>query len=119
MSGGVTSEGIDHAQQTYEETLALQGVVHPDTQDALSELARQYRIAGDLQSAKSIQERVVQTRAELWGEGDYGTFRARHLLASFVSDIGDLDEAKRMRKRYFWKHSVVSETTPKWNFPQR
>lgn len=94
----MSTDGIAHAQQTYKETLALQGVAHPDTQDALSELARQRRLAGDLPSARSIQERVVQTRAELWGEGDYGTFRARHLLASFIADLGDLDEAKRMQE---------------------
>ena len=62
----VSTDGIDQAQRSYEETLALQGVAHPDTQDALSELARQYRLAGDLPSARSIQERVVRTRAELW-----------------------------------------------------
>ena len=62
----VRTEGIDHAQRTFEETFALQGVAHPDTQDALSEPARQYGVAGDLLSARSIQERVVQTR------GNYG-----------------------------------------------
>ena len=111
------ASGVERAEQVYHDTLALQGSSHPDTLDALSDVARQQRAAGDLLAAKATQERVVRARSEIWGDGDYGTFRAKHLLASYVSESGELDEAQQLQEALLDEASRYFEDDAEVMFP--
>ena len=101
----------------YEQTRSLQGDTHPDTLDSLSEVARQLRLAGDLIGAEAVQARVVNLRTEVWGEGDYGTFRAKHLLAGYMSKLGELDNAKRIQEELLEEATRYFTNDPEVMFP--
>lgn len=101
----------------YEQTRSLQGDTHPDTLDSLSEVARQLRLAGDLIGAEAVQARVVNLRTEVWGEGDYGTFRAKHLLAGYMSELGELDNAKRIQEELLEEATRYFTNDPEVMFP--
>ena len=115
MSG--SSPSIAKAEQVYEQTRALQGDTHPDTLDALSDVARQHRAAGDLPAAKTIKERVVRARTDIWRAGDYGTFRAKHLLASYISELGGLDKAQQIQEEILEESFRYFDDDPEVIFP--
>jgi hypothetical protein len=94
--------------QLAHETLSqLLGEEHPDTLNAMDNLATALQHRGELSAARAWQERVLEARLRVLGEEHPDTLAAMNNLASTLSDQGELSTARAWQERVLEAHLRV------------
>ena len=103
--------GLRHLKQ-YDEALhwderavdlsgSLKGKNHPDTLEAMHNMAYDYQMNGDLTVARQIYENLIPLRIEVLGERDYSTACSMMNMALCCSNLNRHAEAVGLAKRAY------------------
>jgi len=93
---------LQDLREAVQEMRSIKGADHAEVQNALLDLARNCKRAGQLTEAKGILEEVVAIRTRLAGRDDYQTLKAESLLSAILFDMTDLEAAEPLQKHVLY-----------------
>jgi len=104
---GEFSMAKDYAEKAVELYSELLGEEHPDTLNAMHNLASCYSHLGNYNTAFELGRQVFEKRRELLGENDPDTLTDMSNLAGYYSGIGDYKTAFEVGKQVLEKRREV------------
>ncbi|KAJ7028282.1 P-loop containing nucleoside triphosphate hydrolase protein, partial [Mycena alexandri] len=105
--GGKLKDAQGFAEQVVEKLKLLLGEEHPQTLQAMHNLASTYSGLGEIGRAENIQVTVLEKRTNLLGENHPDTLETMGNLASTYSDLGDFQKAKELKSLVLEKRSKI------------
>ena len=96
---GVYGAALTLLEQAVANLRRVQGDDHPDTIEAVNQLANVHWFQGSLQKAEPLYREVVERRQRLLGKEHPDTLRANYDLASSIKDKDRWDEVERLSAR--------------------
>ena len=99
QSQGKYAAAYEFVNSAYEKFLRALGDKHPDTLDAMHELAINLSKLGRYEEALTLNEKVLSLRKEIFGDKHPDTINAMESLAAILDDLGRFDEALTLQEK--------------------
>ena len=110
---GNYSAAFELRQSAYEKSLNLLGKNHPDTTNAMNNLALTLNDLGKYDEALDLQEQVLALREEILDESHPDTISAMNNLALTLNNLGKYDEALELQEQVFTLYKeILGENHP-------
>jgi serine/threonine protein kinase len=95
---GLAGQAIPLQEKVRDYHLATSSPEHPDTLNAMHNLAAHYSTAGRLEDALKTQEEVLALRRKVFGPENLDTLMAMSNLANTYCDVGRLKDGLKMQE---------------------
>ncbi len=110
---GLYQRAEQHARRAVELRTQVFGTGHPDTLDAMSELANIFVREGKLEQAEKMHREILETRRKVLGPAHLDTLQSVHNLGNTLYALGRYPEAEKLtREAWEVKKRVLGPEHP-------